>query len=160
MEAESDKLRNAYKTAVIIGIGMMGAVLVYVIVAELLRNLPTPWRGIMFSAEHPEYHYVRYGLLALGILIPLVVVKISTAVNLSPDKLANPVPALITHSVIVYAACETAGIFGLALFLLAGNIIDVYIFAGISLALFVIFFPRYSRWQEIAEARLGGPTFE
>ena len=48
MEAESDKLRNAYKTAVIIGIAMMGSVLVYVVVAELMRNLPTPWKGIMF----------------------------------------------------------------------------------------------------------------
>jgi hypothetical protein len=160
MEAESDRLSNAYKTATIIGIGMMGSVLVYVVVAEMLRNLPTPWRGIMFSADHQEYHYVRYGLLALGILIPLVVVKISTAVNLSPDKLANPVPALITHSVIVYAACETAGIFGLVLFLLAGNVIDMYIFAGISLAFSMIFFPRYSRWQALAEARPGGPTFE
>jgi hypothetical protein len=160
MEAESDKLRNAYKTAVIIGIAMMGSVLVYVVVAELMRNLPTPWKGIMFSADHAEYHYVRYGLLALGILIPLVVVKISTAVNLSPEKLANPIPALITHSVIVYAACETAGIFGLVLFLLAGNIIDMYIFAGISLAFSLISFPRYRRWKEITESRPGGPTFE
>ena len=79
-------------------------------------------------------------MLALGILIPLVVVKISTAVNLSPEKLTNPIPALITHSVIVYAACETAGILGLVLFLLAGNIIDMYIFVGISLAFSMIFF--------------------
>jgi len=160
MEAESDKLRNAYRTAVIIGIAMMGSVLVYVVVAEMLRNLPTPWKGIVFTADRQEYHYVRYGLLALGILIPLVVVKISTAVILSPEKLANPIPVLITHSVIVYAACETAGIFGLVLFLLAGNIIDMYIFAGISLAFSMIFFPRFSRWQELAEARLGGPSFE
>jgi hypothetical protein len=160
MAAESDKLRNAYKTATIIGIAMMGSVLVYVVVAELMRNLPTPWRGIMFSADHQEYHYIRYGLLALGILVPLVVVKISTAVNLAPEKLANPVPALISHSVIVYGACDMVGIFGLVLFLLAGNIMDMYIFAGMSLAFSMIFFPKYSHWQEIAGSQPGGPTFE
>ena len=149
MEAESDKLRNAYKTAIIIGIAMMGSVFVYVVVAELMRNLPTPWKGIMFSADHAEYHYVRYGLLALGILIPLVVVKISAAVNLSPEKLANPIPTLITHSVIVYAACETAGIFGLDIIPSGGKYHrQCIIFAGISLAFSMIFFPR-SRWQEM-----------
>ncbi len=160
MEVGNDTLRNAYKTAVVIGIAMMGSVLVYVIVAELLRNLPTPWRGITFSPDDQAYNYIRYGLLALGILIPLVAAKISAAVNLSPGKLANPIPALITHAVIVYAACDMVGIFGMVLFLLAGNIIDMYIFAGISLAFSLIFFPRYSRWQELTEARLRGPTFE
>ncbi len=160
MEAGNEKLRNAYKTAVVIGMAMMGSVLVYVIVAELLRNLPTPWKGITFSADDQAYNYVKYGLLALGILVPLVAAKSSAVANLSPEKLANPIPALITYSVIVFGACAMVGILGFVLFLLAGNIIDMYIFAGISLAFFMIFFLRYSRWQEFTEARLGGPTSE
>lgn len=160
MEAGHDDLRKAHMTAAIIGIAIMGSVVVYVVVAELLRNLPKPWTGIMFSEDHQEYNYVRYGLIALGFLIPLLAVKLSAAINLSPEKLANPIPALVTHSVIVYAACDTVGIFGLVLFLLAGNVIDMYIFAGISLGFAMIFFPRYSRWKELSQSRFAGPAFE
>jgi len=160
MEAGDDKLRNAYKTAAIIVISLMGSVVIYVVVAELLRNLPKPWRGLLFSPHDQGYIYVRYGLLALGIVSPLLAERISRAVNLSPEKLANPVPALVTHSVIVAAACDFVGTSGMVLFLLAGNIIDMYIFAGISLAFSAIFFPRFSRWKELTESRLGGPTFE
>jgi len=160
MEAGNDKLRNAYKTVVVVGIAMMGSVLVYVVVAEMLRSSQPAWKGIMFSADHPTYIYVKYGLLAAGIASALLVRKISTVVNLSPEKLANPAPALTTHSIIVFAACELVGILGLVVFLLAGNITDMYIFAAISLGLFAIFFPRYSRWTDLAESRFGAPTFE
>ncbi len=138
----------------------MGSVVVYVVVAELLRNLPKPWTGILFSTDRPEYNYIGYGLLVLGVPLALLAVKISSAINLSPEKLVNPIPALVTHSVIVYAACDMVGIFGLVLFLLAGNITDMYIFAGIAFVFAMIFFPRYSRWKELSQSRFAGPTFE
>lgn len=163
MEAANDRLRTAYRMVVIIGMAMMGSVLIYVVVAEFLRGSQPPWnamKGILFSAGDPTFDYIKYALLAVGIVSALLVVKISSAVNLSPDKLTNPTPALMTHSVIVFAACEAVAILGLVVFFLAGNITDMYIFAAVSLGLFAIFFPRYSRWSQLAESRLGAPTFE
>ena len=158
MEAGEDKLRDAYKTAAIISISMMAAIVVYVVVAVLLNNLT--WKGIVFSADSQQYSYLRYALLALAIVIPLVGEKILAAVYLSPEKLANPIPALVSHSVMVSFACDFVGMFGIVLFLLAGNIADSYIFGAIALGYNMVFFPKFSRWKELAESQLGGPTFE
>jgi hypothetical protein len=158
MERGKDGLRNAYRKAAIASISLMCSVLIYVVVAEALHNLVPPWKGIAFTPDHPYYDYVRYSLLALGLISPLLGAKISTAVNLSPKKLANPVPALINHTVVVSMACETVGVLGMVLFLMAGNITDIYIFGGLSLGLSVVFFPRYGRWEELAQPWLSSPA--
>jgi hypothetical protein len=158
MDGGRDILKNAYRKAAIAAISLMCSVLIYVLVAEALHNLVPPWKGIAFTPDHPYYDYVRYGLLALGLVGILLATQISTAVNLSPKKLTDPAPALITHSVIVSSACDIIGLFGLLLFLMAGNITDIYIFGGLSLGLSVVFFPRYGRWEELAQPWIGSPA--
>jgi hypothetical protein len=160
METRIESLRSAHKRAAVIAISLMGSILVYVVVAELLHNLEPPWRGVAFTSDHRYYDYVRYGLLALGLIGALLAAKISTAVNFTPEKLTNPLPALLTHAVVLAAACDMLGTCGFVLFLMAGNMADVYIFGGLSLGLSVAFFPKFSRWKELAESWLSSPAAE
>ena len=159
MEIEDNKLKTAYKTTVLIGIAMVASVVMYIVVAEVLRNSNPQWRGVAFSTKDALYDYLRIALFALSIVFPIVI-RILRGILLTPEKLADPAPTLISYSIIIFALCESPAIYGLVLFLLAGNIMDMYIFAAISLALFALFFPRYSRWTELANARSGAPTFE
>lgn len=160
METRIESLRRAHKRAAVIAISLMGSILVYVVVAELLRNMEPPWRGVAFTSDHRYYDYVRYGLLALGLIGVLLAAKISTAINLTPEKLTNPVPALLTHTVVSSAACDMLGTCGFVLFLMAGKIADVYIFGGLSLGLSVVYFPKFNHWTELAESWLSSPTSE
>lgn len=160
MGPRQDSLKNAYKKAALIAISLMCSVLVYVVVALMLHNLVPPWKGIAFAPDHPYYGYLRYSLLAIGLIGTLLAAKISAAVNLSPEKLVNPGAALITHTVIVSAVSDTIGLLGLVLFLLAGDIIDVYIFAAVSFGLSVVFFPRFDRWKELAQPWLSSAAAE
>lgn len=160
METGNDALKTAYKTTVIIGIAMIASVVVYVVMAEILRGNMSQWRGFVFSTKDALYDYLRIAFLALGIFFPIVISSILRSVMLTPEKLANPVSTFVSYSIITFALCESPAIYGLVLFLLAGNIMDMYIFAAISLALLAVFFPRYSRWTELVRARSGAPTFE
>ena len=159
MDVGNDALKTAYRTTVIICISMVASVVVYIVVAEMLRNT-MQWQGVAFSTQDALYPYLRIALLAFGIAIPIVVSQILRNVMLTPEKLANPTGILTSYSIIMSALCESTAIYGLVLFVLAGNIMDMYIFAAISLALFAVFFPRYSRWTELAGAQSGAPIFE
>ncbi len=160
MDVVNDKLKNTYKLVVMIGLSMLGSLVLFVVAAEMLQRGQAQWKGVAFSTSDQVYHLVRFALLAVGIVSTLLVQRISAAINLTREKLTNPAAALTTHSVIVFAACEFPALLGLVLFLLAGNIIDLYIFGAISLGFFAVFFPRYSRWKELAGSTSGGPTFE
>ena len=55
---------------------------------------------------------------------------------------------LAQAAVITFALCEAVALFGLVLFLLAGNAMDFYVFMVISLGFFYLFFPKYAQWEQ------------
>jgi hypothetical protein len=56
-------------------------------------------------------------------------------------------------SMISAALCEVPVILGWVLFFLSGNVRDFYILLFISLVLFVLYFPRFSNWEEWIKAK-------
>jgi uncharacterized RDD family membrane protein YckC len=65
-----------------------------------------------------------------------------------PGAFSSGIQRLLILSIITYAFCESIAIFGLILFLMGGNSLDFYFFAGLSLMFYFIFFPRYYQWEE------------
>ena len=159
MEIEDNTLKAQYKTTVIIVFSMVMSVVIYIVIAELLRSM-FQWKGVAFSTRDALYTYLRIALLVFGLVIPIVVSRILGSSMYTPEKLADPGGTLLIYYITISALCDATALFGFVLFLLAGNIMDMYIFAAISLALFAVFFPKYSRWTELANARSGAPTFE
>ncbi len=49
---------------------------------------------------------------------------------------------------IVLALCEASTLYGLILYFMGGGLKDFYILMAYSLTLFVLFFPRFSQWEE------------
>jgi hypothetical protein len=138
-------LKARYLAVNFIGLAMIASVFVYAGVVELIKWQLAPFAG--FARLDPGtaglIKYVFLALAAAQFGIIKVVQKIVSA--RSVDHL--PQTAIIT-----FALCESVGVLGLVLFLLAGNSLDFYIFMVISLGFFYLFFPKYEQWEEVRKA--------
>jgi hypothetical protein len=138
-------LKARYLAVNFIGLAMIASVFVYAGVVELIKWQLAPFAG--FARLDPGtaglIKYVFLALAAAQFGIIKVVQKIVSA--RSVDHL--PQTAIIT-----FALCESVGVLGLVLFLLAGNSPDFYIFMVISLGFFYLFFPKYEQWEEVRKA--------
>ncbi|MEW6349769.1 MAG: hypothetical protein AB1646_11955 [Thermodesulfobacteriota bacterium] len=151
MEAITEQeLKSVYARAAIIQGSLVVSVVVYVVVGELLRMVGYP--GSSLGHDGSWYQYIRYALLAVSIiLLPIAgFIKSTVIAGAVPENMPSK---LMTGAVIAGAFCDAIGMFGLVLFLIAANIVDVYIFAVIALVGHAVFFPRYAEWEERVQPR-------
>ena len=143
-------LKKSYQIAVMIGMALLAAAGMFVVIAELFKT------GIIGGYEFPMtrdsevYQLVKYVLMAVT-LVDLLFIKIIGSKILSRGE-ADPA-SLMVKSIVSLAICESVAIYGLVLFLLAGSRFDFYLFIGIYLVFFGIFFPRYHKWEEWIRVR-------
>jgi len=134
-------LKSRYLAVNFIGLAMIAAVFVYAGVVELIKWQLAPFKG--FATLDPQtVALIKYAFLALAAVqfgIIMAVPKILPAPSV--EKLA-------LTAIITFALCESVGVLGLVLFLLAGNSLDFYIFMVISLGFFTLFFPKYDQWEQ------------
>lgn len=141
MNAES--LKKAYLVAAVASAGIIGAIVLYTIVVELLTHM-----GHKPPLVPPAAYAVKYAFYIVG-ASALVVLKLAGA-RLSARK-ASPeetLKALTTLALVKAAACEVPAVAGLVLFLLTGFRADFYMLVVFSLALEVYHFPRLGQWEE------------
>ena len=148
-----DDLRKAYRTTKLIGLSMLGSVLMYAALVELIRA-----RIILFDvpAPGPFIATTKTILFVLSaayfFLIPFIEGSIRSRVHSRSNAGGQSsgtadIQALMTAAVVTFALCESVGVFGLVLFLLGGGSTDVYVFLLISLSFFSFFFPKYGAWE-------------
>ena len=158
MNAPTDKLRDAYRRTSIVGMAMLASLFMYLVVAMAIQTTQDPFEGFA-SFEGGEL--IRNVFLALS-LIQIIAIKIIKSRALS---IPSPTPAhgsptdpsrlagiLATSSIVNFALAESIAVYGLVLFLLNGSSTDFYIFLGLSFLAFVMFFPRYEQWEELAKS--------
>lgn len=153
-----DDLRKGYRLAALIGALMIGSLLVYAVIAELIKESNAPFRGF---AQMPDIALLRYALLAVA-AVEFIVIPVLTRAMLSgtvppPSASGQHLPEikrLISSAIVTYALCESVAIYGLVLFLLNGDSSDLYLFIALSVLFFAVYFPKYSRWEEWFKARV------
>lgn len=154
-----DDLRKGYRLAALIGALMIGSLLVYAVIAELIKESNAPFRGF---AQMPDIALLRYALLAVA-AVEFIVIPVLTRAMLSgavPPRSASgqqhlpEIKRLISSAIVTYALCESVAIYGLVLFLLNGDSSDLYLFIALSALFFAVYFPKYSRWEEWFKARI------
>ena len=134
-------LKARYLAVNFIGLAMIASIFVYAGVVELIKWQMAPFAG--FAKLDPEtVALLKYAFLALA-AVQFGVIK--AVQKILP---ARSVDNLSTTAVITFALCESVGVLGLVLFLLAGNSMDFYIFMVISLGFFTLFFPKYDQWEQ------------
>lgn len=156
---------RARRTIAVVGGAMIGSLVLYVLLVEFLRAQQAPFRGF---AAFARVEILRYALFAVS-LVTIVLLRVLRQLFLSdkapvlqtvrvtrrsPDSLQR----LATASIVSFALCESVAIYGLLLFLLAGNVGDFYLLSAMGLVLFVVCIPRRRTWEAWMEraTRRGG----
>jgi hypothetical protein len=139
-------LKARYLTVNFIGLAMIAAVFVYAGVVELIKWQLAPFTG--FARIDPgTAGLLKYVFLALA---AAQYGAIKVVQKILPAKSADSLPQT---AIIIFALCESVAVLGLALFLLAGQPMDFYIFMVISLGFFYLFFPKYEQWEEVVKTK-------
>ena len=156
-----DKLRAAYRVAVIIGLAMMASLLVYAVIVGLFENGSIEFPGTP-ALSGKELELMKFALLGVSIIIFFLIGFVNTSIlnaegeqgkmldsrPRSATGVATEFGRLATAAIITYAFCEAPAIFGLVLFFIGRNSSDFYLFMLISLFYFAVYFPKFSQWEE------------
>ncbi|MGO8761729.1 MAG: hypothetical protein ACLP2P_06115 [Desulfobaccales bacterium] len=134
-------LKARYLAVNFIGLAMIAAVFVYAGVVELLKWRWAPFAGFARFDPH-TISLLKYAFLALAAAQYGIIKALQKILP------AKSVDHLAQAAVITFALCEAVALFGLVLFLLAGNAMDFYVFMVISLGFFTLFFPKYAQWEQ------------
>jgi hypothetical protein len=140
-------LKKAYKTSSMLYVAFMLSLVIYLVVFEVLKARIPDFQGIM---EKIDFLWLRYAFYALG-LVQIFLIKF---IRETATKSIKTVEAriLINHlqrmSMISAILCEVPVILGLVLFFLSGNALDFYVLLILAFVFFVMYFPRFSNWEE------------
>jgi hypothetical protein len=162
-----EKLRAAYRVAVIIGLAMMASLLVYLIIVGLFEKGYVEIKTVVLPGGVLEI--IKFVLLGASVvsyfLIGVITGKIlavgqgregtSGARPQPTTGIASEFGPLVNAAVVTFAVCELPAIFGLILFFTGRNASDFHLFLLISLFFFATKFPKFSSWEEWYRQRQG-----
>ena len=148
------RLRDVLAPLRVVYAAMVGSILIYWIVVQVIRRVGQIPRGRdVFAAVD----WLRYPLYVLGIAAcaavvvtrqrlfdPENVVRRARGQNL-PEVLS----ALSSNQVMVFAVGEIPVILGLALYFVGGYLLDFYILAGLSAVAFALAYPSAVEWEQV-----------
>jgi F0F1-type ATP synthase membrane subunit c/vacuolar-type H+-ATPase subunit K len=131
---------------------MIGAMFIlalgsYAFVVEMIRARQAPFTGYVPTAPVGVLRLVLAGMALVSLLAATIMSR-----NIAARRAAGPAaPRFLTANVVAMAMCESIAMYGLVLFLLAGQRADFYGFAALALLAFAWHFPRRSQWEEWAQ---------
>ncbi|MFZ2961011.1 MAG: hypothetical protein WA705_29375 [Candidatus Ozemobacteraceae bacterium] len=160
-------MKKKYQTALAIYFAMISSLVVYTVLVLVLKNngqfqapyLPvekmTMVRSLFFVLTVINFFAIRF--LRKMMLVQTVIDYQTQVAKTSHDEYSTVsvplVPDFLPIEFVTLAICEAVAVYGLVLFLLGKRPEDFFMFLGFSLVLFILYFPKYSQWQEW-EARL------
>lgn len=146
-----EDLKKAYQTTVIINAAIVASLVIYAVIVEIMKARFDPFEGLI---DNFDFVPLRYAFYAIALANFMVIVQIRKALlrRTSFDDRRNAIERISRTSVITSAFCETPAIMGLFLFLLSGLRKDFHILLILSFIHVLLFFPRYSNWEEWARS--------
>jgi len=149
----SEEFGRTYRETAIVCGAMVASVLIYAVIVEVLKpTLPPRGAGAAINAD-----LLRYAFYLLAGVEGLAIPFVRRAVEGPPRDRASVLARLRTGALVAAALAEASAVMGLVLFVLAGRRADFYLFAGWSLLLQLVHFPRQERWEEAAQAAARRP---
>ncbi len=152
-EAIVSRLRAVLAPLRVVYAFMVGSIVVYWIVVQVIRKVGQIPRGRDIFAAVDS---LRYPLYVLGIAACAAVVIMRQRL-FDPDNvvrrargqnLPEVLSALSSNQVMVFAVGEIPVILGLALYFVGGYLLDFYILAGLSAAAFALAYPSSVEWEQ------------
>jgi len=145
-------LRKAHQMSFVLHSAFMATLVIYAVIVEILRGSLQDFRGFI---ENIDLTWIRYIFYALG-LAQIFLIRLMRE-TLSKSMNSRNVRDLIAHlnriSVLSSALCEVPAFLGLVFFFIGSSTREFYVFTFISVVLFILYFPRYSNWEEWIKTR-------
>jgi hypothetical protein len=141
-----EEVGKGFNLVKMIGFAMVGSLMMLTAIVEIISRGVTTFEGY---APFPAIAYLRYALIAVAVadlLIARVIWK-KMAAGSGSTMISETLRRLSTAAIIPLAICCSIGIYGLVLFLLGGSTLDFYLFLGLALVGFGIYFPRFEQWE-------------
>ena len=142
-----DELQSHLRPAVLVGTAVVASLVLYLVLAEVLRAVYKPFRGFAAVADVQPVRYAVFG----AAVVVIIAIRILRPRLLKLDPQADPKSVLVRlqrASVLTLVLGEVPGILGLGLFLVTGNNLDFYVLLFASLLLVFMYFPRRAAWEE------------
>ncbi len=137
-----ETLQKQFKATRIFGLIMVGYVLVSAILLFLLNyNHVGTTKGMDEKIDPNTFAIMKYVLLFFTVSEYFIIKYLQK--RLTSTKSLKPITSAIL------GMCVAIAIYGRVLFHFSGNLNYIYVFSGISLWYFYLFFPRYSDWEKI-----------
>jgi F0F1-type ATP synthase membrane subunit c/vacuolar-type H+-ATPase subunit K len=140
-------LKKAHQMAFILNAAIIGTLIIYAIVVEIIRRKFAPFMGFGGLSDITLIRYLFYGIVVVNIFVIRILRNMMLRKSFSDDTQIL-IRKLLRSAVITAALCEVPALLGLLLFLLAGSIRDFYQLAGLSFILVFLHFPRYGNWED------------
>jgi len=141
-----NNLKKAHQMAFILNVAIIGSLIIYAIVVEIIRRQFAPFTGFGGMSDITVVRYLFYGIVVINVFIIRVLRNLILRKS-SSDDTQSIIRKLSRSALITAALCEVPALLGLLLFLLAGSIRDFYQLAGLSFILVFLHFPRYGNWE-------------
>lgn len=139
--------KRAYTAAAISAAGVIGAIIIYTVIAEILRH--TGYRPPLLP---PAAYAVKFAVYLVSASTVIILKRTASLLSGRQGTQEETLKRLTRLAIIRAAVCEIPAVSGLILFLLTGYRADFYLLIVFAMALEVYNFPRLPEW----EARLRG----
>ena len=136
-------LKKSYLAAALSAAGIIGAIVLYAAVGEILAR-----SGHRPPLTPPAAYAVKYALYILSIASVFAVRFAAARLDARKETPEAAVKALAASAIVKAALCEVPAVAGLILYLLTGYKADFYLLLVFSAGLEVYHFPRLYRWEE------------
>ncbi len=141
-----DNLKKAHQIAFTLNAAIIGTLIIYAIVIEVIRRQLAPFTGFGEISDISVVRYLFYGIVVIDVFVIRVLRNLILRKS-SSDDARSIIQKLFRSALITAALCEVPALLGLLFFLLAGSIRDFYQLAGLSFILVFLHFPRYGNWE-------------
>lgn len=161
---KEDELKSRFTVLIILCVAIIVSLFIYAYVVDFIDEQNAPFHG--FVPEFGDVQTLRYALLGATLAIFLIIrplkrfllsEKLSAMLGHTAGSSTVPYSQYTSAYVLVYALCESVGIFGLVMFLIAGNKVDFYTFMPLSLVAMGYNFPKYANMKSWAMKMSGVP---
>ncbi len=151
-KAIQDRVRTVLAPLRAVYGAMVGSILVYWIVVQLIRKVGQIPRGRdIFAAVD----WLRYPLYFLGIAACVAIFFLRRRLfepravvrRAHGQALPEVLSTLSSNQILVFAVAEVPVVLGLALYFVGGYLVDFYLLAALSAVAFSLTFPSAGEWE-------------
>lgn len=140
---DRELIKKSYMAAAVAAAGIIGAIVFYAVIAELLRHM-----GHKPPLVPPAAYAVKYALYIIAASSFFVVNLVSARLTVTKPTPEETIKDMTARAIIKAALCELPAISGLILLILTGFRTDFYLLLVFSVGLEIYHFPRLAQWEE------------